>query len=142
MRPGSLRLSQADLCVLRVRETADRTHLILEEHGRTSHSISGCDETILYRLWNQHQAAGDIASSKDVRRRSAKVSINLYITSHVGGNTRRREVQTGSVGHPPDCHDCQRSLGAFTLTVFPENHSHTSRYLLEGFNGTEIFSHR
>ena len=87
-----LRFGHAYLCILRVGKATDRIHFLIKRHRRTSYGVGGRDEAVLYRWRNQHQAPGDIPSSKDMWRRGPQVRVNLHKTSMIGFDARGWEI--------------------------------------------------
>src|SRR3954447_2889712 len=52
--------------ILRIRKAARWTHALSERHDRASHGVRGRQETVLYRLRDEHQPAGHVASCENV----------------------------------------------------------------------------
>jgi hypothetical protein len=74
-------------------------------------------EAVLYRLWDKHQATGDVPGGEDVRRGGPQVLINLYEPSLINLNARRSEAQAGGIGHPAHRHDRKRRLGTASVAI-------------------------
>ena len=119
VRFTGLGLGQADLRVLRIGEAADRTYLVRERHRRTVHGVGGGHEAVLYRLRNQHQAAGNVAGREDVRRRGLKVVIDPHDSrEHRSRRPRSRGSDLAVSATQPTATTAERSLGAVALPSF------------------------
>src|SRR5258707_3817897 len=71
--PG-LCFGEPHLAKLRVREAAAWTHAVPDRHRRPPHGVGRRHEAVLDRLWDKHEAAGNVASGEDVRCRGPQRS--------------------------------------------------------------------
>jgi hypothetical protein len=132
---------EAHLGILRLREASAWTHSVPQRHRRASHGVGSRHEAVLYRLWDKHQATGNVPGGEDVGRGGPQVPINLYEPSLIHLNARRSQAQPGGIRYPAHRHDRKRRLGTPSVAVLGEDHPHARRRLLERPDGTEIFLH-
>src|SRR6516164_9063296 len=125
-----------------VRETADGTHRVPNRHRRALHGVSSRNEAVPYRLRDQHQAAGNVSSGKDMGLRGPQILINLDESPMIGLDAGCSEAQPSSIGRPPYRHKCQCRLSAALDAVPGEDHSHPRWCFFECLDDTDILVDR
>jgi hypothetical protein len=106
------------------------------------HGVSSRNEAVPYRLRDQHQAAGNVSSGKDMGLRGPQILINLDESPMIGLDAGCSEAQPSSIGRPPYRHKCQCRLSAALDAVPGEDHSHPRWCFFECLDDTDILVDR
>ena len=73
--------------------------------------------------------------------RRSQIVVDFHELALIKLNASRGKVEPGGIGHPANCHDGKRRLGAELLTILGKVHPHAGLCFLKGIDGAEILSH-